>query len=660
VLSAALLWTAAALNAQSSFGTLVGLVKNPAKAQVAGATVTITKLDGGTIRATISGSDGMYSFSDVSPGSYSVSAQSEGYTDFTLASLQVIAGKATRADLTMTGIGSISSASPVSSPTAAPNPANHVVSNAPVSSSAVSNASFNKRNSLLHDILAGTRGTSDPDEPVMTASLTPPASTPFGTAGEIATADVPSFPSAVPGPQAPPAAAAAPAAPAAPADAPVDNQTPFAFADFTWMNAVPRNHDSVLDGKYFSGEFRVDTNYIFDGNHPIDHTLGGTTEGTRTGEIVLQELNIGGDFHWDHMQGRILFQIGADATAVPRNDASPSVGQWDIANACRYISEGYAGYHMDVQHGLNFQAGIFMSYIGLFSYYSFDNWSYQPSYVSSNTPWFFNGFRVQWFPTNKLKFEPWLINGWQSYGKFNGKPGVGGQILWRPTGNLDFVWNTYALGQDTIATHRTRLHEDDSLEWKYYDNPNKLMHRMAVSFTFDVGCETGGGTVVQGGVTPGQKVQCFTNNNKAGIPAQNFIGAMAYQRWTFDHDKFGATIGGGWMSNEGRYLVLLPPINGATAITGTPYFTQNPGQKFAGYDYQVTFDWMPTQFVTWRFEFTQRGTNVPYFTGPGGITPPGGNNGNPGALAYNPDGSVWQPDLRKDEKRFLISLMVHL
>ena len=54
---------------------------------------------------------------------------------------------------------------------------------------------------------------------------------------------------------------------------PVDNQTPFAFADFTWMNAVPRNHDSVLDGKYFSGEFRVDTNYIYDYNHPIDHTL---------------------------------------------------------------------------------------------------------------------------------------------------------------------------------------------------------------------------------------------------------------------------------------------------------------------------------------------------------------------------------------------------
>jgi len=49
-----------------------------------------------------------------------------------------------------------------------------------------------------------------------------------------------------------------------------------------------------------------------------------------------------------------------------------------------------------------------VSYIGLFSYYNFDNWTYQPSFVSSNTPWFFNGLRIQWFPTNKLKIEPWV------------------------------------------------------------------------------------------------------------------------------------------------------------------------------------------------------------------------------------------------------------
>src|SRR5207248_6399801 len=83
---------------------------------------------------------------------------------------------------------------------------------------------------------------------------------------------------------------------------------------------------------------------------------------------------------------------------------------------------------------------------GLFSYYNFDNWAYQPSYVSSNTPWFFNGVRVQIFRTEKLKIEPWVANGWKSYGKFNNRPGIGFQALWRPSAKWSLLGNQYFLG----------------------------------------------------------------------------------------------------------------------------------------------------------------------------------------------------------------------
>jgi Putative beta-barrel porin-2, OmpL-like. bbp2 len=442
---------------------------------------------------------------------------------------------------------------------------------------------------------------------------------------------------------------------APPAEPAVDLQTPFAYADFTWMLSNPRNHDEVLDGKYFSGEFRVDTNYMYDYEHPIDHTLTETTEGERTGEFVIQALNIGGDFHAGNMQGRILTQFGAVSTAVPRNDASYSQGQWDLADAYRYLSEMWAGYHVNVQHGLNFQVGDFLSYIGLFSYYSFDNWMYQPSYVSSNTPWFFTGMRVQWFPTNKLKIEPWLINGWQTYAKYNGREGLGGQILWRPTGNLDFVWNTYTLGRDTLGnSNRSRYHEDDSQEWKYYENPMKFMHRMAFTVTEDVGCESGGTA------QPGQGVVCTHGYINGRGPSQNFMGIMAYHRWWFDRDKYAAEIGGGVVDNPGRYLVLLPPINGANATSGTPYFPEAPGLPFRAYDFQLGADYMPSQWVTWHVEWTQRGSNVPVFTGPGGITPqvsPGlyVNEGAPGS--YVPG---FTPDLVKQERRWIFALMVKL
>jgi hypothetical protein len=450
-------------------------------------------------------------------------------------------------------------------------------------------------------------------------------------------------------PEAQSAAAPAPAEPA------VDLQTPFAFADFTWMLSNPRNHDEVLDGKYFSGEFRVDTNFMYDYEHPIDHTLDETTEGERTGEFVIQALNVGGDFHAGNMQGRILTQFGAVSTAVPRNDSSYSQGQWDLADAYRYLSEMWAGYHLNVQHGLNIQVGDFLSYIGLFSYYSFDNWMYQPSYVSSNTPWFFTGMRVQWFPTNKLKIEPWLINGWQTYAKYNGRPGLGGQILWRPTANLDFVWNTYTLGRDTLGNdNRSRYHEDDSQEWKYYENPKKFMHRMAFTVTEDVGCETGGNA------QQGQAVVCTHGYVNGRGPSQNFMGIMAYHRWWFDNEKFAAEIGGGVVDNPGRYLALLPPINGANATSGTPYFPEAPGLPFRAYDFQLGFDYMPSQWVTWHVEWTQRGSDIPLFVGPGGITPqvsPGlyQNVGAPGSFVQG-----FTPDLVKQERRWIFALMVKL
>ncbi len=72
------------------------------------------------------------------------------------------------------------------------------------------------------------------------------------------------------------------------------------------------------------------------------------------------------------------------------------------------LAEAYGGYHLNALHGINIDAGLFLSYVGLFSFYNFDNWAYQPSYVSSNTPWFFLGIRVQVFPTAHLKIEPWI------------------------------------------------------------------------------------------------------------------------------------------------------------------------------------------------------------------------------------------------------------
>ena len=465
------------------------------------------------------------------------------------------------------------------------------------------------------------------------------------------------------------------------APAPEGPSEPFAYADWTWLNGNSREKDKPWDSKFFTPEIRFDTNYVFDFNHPRDDTMGGSTEIFRSMEVQVEQLSFGGDFHWNNVRGRILTLNGMFATTTPRNDSSPARGQWFLSGAYRYIAEGWGGYHFDVNHGLNIDAGIFVSYIGLFSYYNFDNWAYQPSFVSSNTPWFFNGIRIQWFPTDKLKIEPWIINGWQSYGRLGSKPGLGGQILWRPKSWISLVFNNYGMGEDTLGTGngqfgRSRIHTDDSVELKYYDRPGEFLDRMAFTFTGDLGCEYGG--------PPGQNVNC--HHNTATSYKQTFAGWMLYNRWWFKHDLYAFTLGGGAMDNPGRYLVLLPPINGAVAYTGTPYFTQNPGDPYKAWDMSATFTYMPKQWITFLWEYGYRHANVPYWTGNGGITPPGGNTGGTGVFGGENSGggalvsgttfvagprlsatpgytcvagaTGWCPDLRRDEQSIRMALMV--
>jgi hypothetical protein len=177
----------------------------------------------------------------------------------------------------------------------------------------------------------------------------------------------------------------------------------------------------------------------------------------------------------------------------------------------------------------------------------------------------------------------------------------------------------------------------------------------------------------------GQPASAHGNFAPGINPKQSFIGYMIYDRMWFNHDKYGLTIGGGQINNPGRYLVLVPPINGETAASAalsSPYFSFNPSDPFKAWDTSVTFDYMPRQWLTFRTEYDFRHASVPYWSGHGGVTPPafatsgtGTNNGSPSALACNDNsafgaaggacsGGIWQPDLRRAENLIDVDLMV--
>jgi hypothetical protein len=686
---------------QSMLGGLHGVTRTDNGLPLPGVQVVVHGVDENTERSVVSNDHGAFLVENLKPGRYQLTASKAGFGSSPVTTVELAAQQSFLVDMTLAAPnGPKGSTDPAPTVTPASDDIAKRVENlekvieqlqtelaaikkqagigaqAPARAATPETAPAATPTTPAAALDKGVAQAAAPAAPVLVASLD-------GTAG-LKPAEKPEALSLTPVPGAPAAAKPSGASPASaapvspPQEASPDKKKkidPFSDWDWTWLNGNPRTKDIYWDTKFFTPEIRADMHYVYDFNHPGDHSMGGSSELFRTGEVQVEQLGVGGDFHYDNVRARLMTQFGMYSETTPRNDASPGNGQWSLDTAYRYVSEAYGGYHFNVLNGINVDAGIFMSYIGLFSYYNFDNWAYQPSYVSSNTPWFFNGVRIQIFPSPHLKIEPWFINGWQSYGSANDRPGLGGQIKYTPFPWLNIISNNYGLGNDDLYTPgRARIHTDNSQEIKYYDRPKNMgLDKMAASFTEDLGCEYGGG------------VSC-TGDHKGG-PKQSFAGYMVYNRFWFHKDLFGLTVGGGQINNPGRYLVLIPPINGEGAVsaaTNSPYFSENPGAPFKAWDSSITFDWMPKQYITFRWEYDYRHANVPYWTGRGGITPPGGNNGYPtayacqsGAAAYNSlnntnldlaqaqvfcasngNGGLWFPDLRKDESFIDIDILV--
>jgi hypothetical protein len=723
---------------KSTFCDIYGITRNSDGRPLPAVQVVLHSVEENWDRTVVSGRDGTFVAENLSPGHYQLTAEKKGVGSSAATSVELVGRQSLRVDMNLASAnGSEAAGDPVlPAAPASPNRASMDISspNASATGATVSHAqpaTGNPGNAPLTELdrqlldridrleqrLAAleTKGPSGPTpaaaplapaQPAPVVSQVKPSVTTVATTqpAPVTAASPGAAPTAAPvkhvllaslegaigiksaekpldlpnPPKGQQTAAAAPApsptptlqeAMQPPDPAPPNSDTVYTWADYTWLNGTSRNKDVVLDTKYFTPEVRFDTHFMEDFNQPRDHTMGGATESFRSGEVQIEQISVGGDFHWNNVRGRVLYMDGLFATTTPRNDASAGVGEWDIQGAYKYVSEAYGGYHFNVNRGLNVDAGIFVSYIGLFSYYNFDNWIYQPSFVSSNTPWFFNGLRIQWFPTKKLKIEPWIINGWQSYNRYNGHLGLGGQLLYRPKEWLSMVFNQYGYGQDNLGQPKVqRIHTDDSIEVKYYDHPkNNYIDKMAFSLTGDLGCQYGPGYRCTGGATK-----------------DSFAGWMGYNRVWFGKDKYAISYGGGRMNNPGRYLTLLPPINEATAVTGSPYFPENPGMPAHMWDNQLGFQWMPREYITWWIEAAYRHSDIPYWTGRGGITPPGGNNGNPaayvcesGAAAYNAinntdldladattfcnnngNGGLWSPDLRKSQATISMGIMV--
>lgn len=416
---------------------------------------------------------------------------------------------------------------------------------------------------------------------------------------------------------------------------------PFDGYDLSWINGQNRNQNSLLNLKNKAGETILTGSVLLDGYfnynfaRPKDNTQTISATTGRANEFQLNQASIGIETNYKNIIGRLWLQTGSMTHVVQEADGSVTRGRNTGTQNLKLIREGAAGYHFNVNYGLNVELGIFMSYIGLESYVLQENWSYQRSMVCDFTPFYFQGARLQYYPTKNFRTELWLLNGWQSYNSWSKNPGIGSSNYYRPNENVQLVANFY-YGNDTHVAGAEalskvhRFHHDDSFVFRYHHQQTSTISQAAFSINNHYGFQTGDGVKAK-------------DNYMAGT-------SIANRLW-FNHNKIAWTLRGDYVTNPGGYLSFSPAAPGQ--VPNDYDMAIAAGKNLRMTQFTTTLDIMPNNFVTFRLEYDHRNANVPYFSGPGGTTSPTG-------FTTDPITADWKPDLRKKEDRIIVAVNVRL
>ena len=91
----------ASVYAQSTFGSIVGVVKDPGDLVIPGAKVTLLSLEDRSTRDAVSDAEGSFQFLNVKAGRYEIDVRADGFNSFKLPSVQLDARQTLRADVSL-------------------------------------------------------------------------------------------------------------------------------------------------------------------------------------------------------------------------------------------------------------------------------------------------------------------------------------------------------------------------------------------------------------------------------------------------------------------------------------------------------------------------------------------------------------------------------
>ncbi len=414
-----------------------------------------------------------------------------------------------------------------------------------------------------------------------------------------------------------------PPPPPPPETQPIDVREPtFGEFDFSWMNGNNPQPASLLATGPVTLSLYVDTYYEWQFHEPIDHTVFPTTTAPRHNEISLNLAHLGVDVTGlDGPIGRLYVQYGSTVETIAGQDTTTTRGFYLTNRLLQNVEQAAVGWHFHALHGINVEAGIFPSYVGLESYLPEENWAYNHAFISDWTPYYFFGLRTQLMLTRRLKLELWAVNGWQTFGEWHEARAGGYLANWRPREWLSLTNSLYAGSEAETDPHSLRLYTDNNLQVRYYTGT--AIRSLAFSVVADLGHE-----------------------HRSDAPS-GYMGGVSVAHRIEWNARWKTTLRLDFAADQTQAISTKLPV-------GSPYTLPGTGKLVAG-GATVTLDYWPSPWLLTRLEYSHRGANQPYFSGHGGITGP---NGVPPVDAAAQ--ASFQPDLQRSDDRIVGNLTLRL
>ena len=185
----------------------------------------------------------------------------------------------------------------------------------------------------------------------------------------------------------------------------------------------------------WQAELFVDVAYGFNSNFPDNHVYRGMYTNPRTNELSVAAV---GAFVKHRITPRepwqfeLGFHAGAAVDALTSNEPIPGGpdGKFAGSEVFKHIALANAGF--EIRKTKTFLgAGVFVSPLGLSTFWTKDNWNYTTPWENNVVPYYLTGAKIAQALPGNLELAGWVVNGFQTYADLNSVPSGIVSLTWK-------------------------------------------------------------------------------------------------------------------------------------------------------------------------------------------------------------------------------------